>query len=78
MCDRARIRGVVSIRHSRARQHQPSKMSCHLSSSEAVGHPLTACLVERYVMRTSYHDNASCKSQRNTTFFLYVSKFKSV
>ena len=75
--DRAIIGGVVRVQNhrSRALQQQPSKMLCHLSSSKAVGHPLTACLVERYVIRTSYRDNASCKSRRNTAlFFLYVSK----
>ena len=76
-CDRAIIGGVIRIPNHRFRalQQQPSKMLCHLSSSKAVGHPLTACLVERYVIRTSYCDNASCKSRRNTAlFFLYVSK----
>ena len=73
--DRAIIGGVVPNHRSRALQQQPSKMLCHLSPSKAVGHPLTACLVERYVIRTSYRDNASCKSRRNTAlFFLYVSK----
>ena len=75
--DRAIIGGVVRVpnHRSRALQQQPSKMLCHLSSSKAVGHPLTACLVERYVIRTSYRDNDSCKSRRNTAlFFLYVSK----
>ena len=69
--DRAIIGGVVRVpnHRSRALQQQPSKMLCHLSSSKAVGHPLTACLVERYVIRTSYRDNASCKSRRNTTLF---------
>ena len=73
--DHAIIGGVVPNHRSQAFQQQPSKMLCHLSSSKAVGHPLTACLVERYVIRTSYRDNASCKSRRNTTpFFLYVSR----
>ena len=75
--DRAIIGGVVRVpnHRSRALQQQPSKMLCHVSSSKAVGHPLTACLVERYVIRTSYRDNVSCKSRRNTAlFFLYVSK----
>ena len=75
--DRTIIGGVVRVPNHRspALQQQPSKMLCHLnSSSKAVGHPLTACLVERYVIRTSYRDNASCKSRRNTAlFFLYVS-----
>ena len=54
-------------------------MLCHLSSSKAVGHPLTACLVERYVIRTSYSDNASSKYRRNTAlFFLYVSKKRKI
>ena len=45
--DCAIIGGVVRVpnHHSRALQQQPSKMLCHLSSSKAVGHPLTACLV---------------------------------
>ena len=42
-----------------------AKMSCHHSSSKAVGHPLTSCRVESYIIRTSYHDNPSCKSPIN-------------
>ena len=49
MRDRAIIGGMVPNHYSRARQQQPFKMLCHFSSSKAVGHPLTACLVERYV-----------------------------
>ena len=75
MRNRTIIRGVVPNHRSRACQQQPSKMLCHLPSSKAVGHPLTPFLVERYVIRTSYRDNASCKSRRNITlFFLYISK----
>ena len=70
--DRAIIGGVVPNHRSRALQQQPSKMLCHLSSSKAVGHPLTACLVERCVIRTSYRDNASCQSRRNTALFFSV------
>ena len=68
--DRAIIGSVVRVpnHRSQALQQQPSVL-CHLSSSKAVGHPLTACLVERYVIRTSYRDNASCKSRRNTAVF---------
>ena len=69
MRDRAIIGGVVQNHCSRALQQQPSKMLCHLPSSKAVGHPLTACLVERYVIPTSYRDNASYKSRRNTAVF---------
>ena len=57
--DHAIIGGMVPNHRSGARQQQPSKMLCYLSSSKAVGHPLTACLVERYVIHTSYRDNVS-------------------
>ena len=52
--DRAIIGGVVLNHRSRSLQQQPSKTLCQISSSKAVGHPLTACLGERYVIRTSY------------------------
>ena len=67
--DCAIIGSVVPNHRSRARQQQPSKMLSHLSSSKVVGHPLTECLVEPYVIRTSYHDNANYISANTTRFF---------
>ena len=49
--DRAIIGGMVPNHRSRALQQQPSKMLCRLSSSKAVGHPLTASTM-LYVLRT--------------------------
>ena len=67
--DHAIIGGVVPNHRSRVEAIQDVVQP---SSSKAVGHPLTACLVERYVIHTSYRDNASCKCRRNATLFLSV------